>query len=256
MAPLAVPTMSGPGLLFVLGKISRPDLMDEATYMNWYDNDHIAEILETPSDTAGIKTAFRFIHADHHEANWPYLALYPMEDLAFLNSEGFRKITVHSKLLPGSGLIYDLADNEVRYYALKSIYDATKRGKGHTKAIVPAQFDGVQDVDATKAFGAHVGGVSQVPGYLRTTTFKLEFARTGAQSRALKGLPTTDEPEPEPPTWLSFHEFDTESVDAESVSQIKTASVVDGAVLRDAPVYKIAVTHGEGDWHHGIQLLS
>ena len=37
--------------------------------------------------------------------------------------------------------------------------------------------------------------------------FKLLYARTNAQSRALKGLPTTDEPHPEPSTWLAMHEF-------------------------------------------------
>ena len=42
---------------------------------------------------------------------------------------------------------------------------------------------------------------------MRTLRFKLLYARTNAQSRALKGLPTTDEPHPEPSTWMAMHEF-------------------------------------------------
>jgi hypothetical protein len=50
--------------------------------------------------------------------------------------------------------------------------------------------------------------VSKLPGYQRTTRYELLYARTNAQSRKLKGLPpTTDEPEPEPPTALAIHEF-------------------------------------------------
>lgn len=120
------PDMSGPGLLFVMARISREDIMDEPTYMNWYDNDHIAEIIET----SGFDSAFRFIRKDRDTASFPYLALYPMDDVAFLKSEEFKKIRVHSKLLPGSGLVYDLADNEVRYYGLKEVVDGTKKGKG------------------------------------------------------------------------------------------------------------------------------
>jgi hypothetical protein len=126
----APPPMSGPGLLFVMARISRKDIMDEPTYMNWYDNDHIAEIIET----SGFNSAFRFIRKDRDTASFPYLALYPMDDVAFLHSPEFKKIRVHSELLPGSGLVYDLADNEVRYYGLKEVTDTTKKGKGQLKA--------------------------------------------------------------------------------------------------------------------------
>jgi hypothetical protein len=50
--------------------------------------------------------------------------------------------------------------------------------------------------------------ISKIPGYQRTTYYKLLYARTNAQSRALKGLPTTNEAPPEPPTLQAIHEFD------------------------------------------------
>ncbi len=138
--------IKGPGILYVEARISRPDIMDEATYMNWYDNDHIAEIIET----SGVDSAFRFIRRG---AEWPYLAMYEMRDIAFTQGEEFRRIRVHSDLLPGTKLCYDLADNNVRYYHLEQVFDPTKKGPGHTRTLISAQYelnDGypVNDFDA------------------------------------------------------------------------------------------------------------
>jgi hypothetical protein len=124
---MAAPDMSGPGLLFVMARISRPDIMTEETYMNWYDNDHIAEVIST----SGVDSAFRYIRKQRDvKGCFPYLALYPLDEVAFLKSDECRGIKVHSELLPGSGLVYDLADNEVRYYGLREVFDETKKGKG------------------------------------------------------------------------------------------------------------------------------
>lgn len=38
-----------------------------------------------------------------------------MPDLAFTQSEEFRGISVKSEQLPGSGIVYDLADFEISY---------------------------------------------------------------------------------------------------------------------------------------------
>lgn len=129
--------IKGPGILYVEASISRPDIMDEATYMNWYDNDHIAEIIET----SGVDSAFRYIHKDKGNVHMPYLAIYELRDIAFTQGDEFRKIRVHSKLLPGSGLCYDLADNDVRYCSLVQVYDPTNKGPGHTKSIISAQYE-------------------------------------------------------------------------------------------------------------------
>jgi hypothetical protein len=105
--------IKGPGMLYVTSKISRPDIMSEETYMKWYDEDHIAEIMET----SGISDAYRYIDTDK-SADKPYLAFYPMADIAFTQGPEFKTIKVKSDLLPGTGLCYDLADIDVRYYGL------------------------------------------------------------------------------------------------------------------------------------------
>lgn len=97
--------------------------MSEEVYMKWYDEDHIAEIMQTD----GIHDAFRYIDTDKN-ADKPYLAFYPMKDIAFTQGPDFKKIKVKSDLLPGTGLCYDLADIDVRYYGLTGT-SGTRQGK-------------------------------------------------------------------------------------------------------------------------------
>jgi hypothetical protein len=115
--------IKGPGMLYVTSKISRKDIMSEEVYMKWYDEDHIAEIMET----SGIKDAYRYIDTDK-TVDKPYLAFYPMPDIAFTQGAEFKKIRVKSDLLPGTGICYDLADIDVRYYGLTG-ESGTRKGK-------------------------------------------------------------------------------------------------------------------------------
>lgn len=128
-----IPTMSGKGILFVNSRIQRPDLLDETRFMKWYDDDHIAEIMQT----SGIHSARRFIDINP-DAEKPYLAMYPLDDIQFTQSDEFRNIRVKSDLLPYSGVIYDLAEFDVRYDHLIHIYDEKKRGPGATRSILAA----------------------------------------------------------------------------------------------------------------------
>jgi len=107
------PNIKGPGIMFVNSRISRKDILDEQTYFKWYDEDHIAEIVST----GGMNDAFRYTNTDER-ASKPYLAFYPMPDLAFTQGDRFRGIRFKSDLLPGTGIIYDMADVDVRYLGL------------------------------------------------------------------------------------------------------------------------------------------
>lgn len=249
--------ITGPGILFVEARISRPDILTESTYMDWYDNDHIAEIIQT----SGVDSAFRYICPGK---DYPYLAMYELRDIAFTQSAEFRNIRVHSNILPGSKLVYDLADNNVRYYKLTGVFDPTKRGPGQTKSIIVAQTElrrqpggsvpeSVSDEELEKWHHEHRGPVERlVPGYLRTTRFKLVYARSNAQSRVLKGLPvTSDEPQPSPPLWLALHEFDTENIDLEVVARAYDTKK-DRNPTTGFSSYKMAKTHGNGEWFHSI----
>lgn len=128
--------MHGKGILFVTSKIVRTDILDVPTFMDWYDNDHIAEIVQT----SGIRSALRLINVDP-TVDKPYLAIYPMNDLGFTQGEEFRKIRVRSDILPGDGIIFDLADIDVAYHNLVHVYDETKKGKGAMKTLIAVAID-------------------------------------------------------------------------------------------------------------------
>tara|TARA_R110002003_G_scaffold109_5_gene9174 strand:+ start:51718 stop:52197 length:480 start_codon:yes stop_codon:yes gene_type:complete len=118
-------SIQGPGLLHVRSRIaqSAKDILDEPTFLKWYDDEHIAEVIST----SGIKSGFRYIDVNKTSACGdannpkPFLAFYPLEKLEFTLGEEFRKIAVQSDNLPGSGIVYDLADLDVSYLGLHSI---------------------------------------------------------------------------------------------------------------------------------------
>lgn len=110
---MATPT-SGPGLLYVNSKITSSRLSPEL-FTKWYQDIHIRDIFET----SGINAAFRYFTrlAEPATVDRPYLALYPLRDLAFLTSAEFKAIPVVSEMLPeGAKDVFDVADFDTRYY--------------------------------------------------------------------------------------------------------------------------------------------
>ncbi|KAM5386419.1 hypothetical protein ACJZ2D_000382 [Fusarium nematophilum] len=248
--------MHGKGILFVNSKISRPDILDIPTFLKWYDEDHIVEVVET----SGIQSARRFVDIDP-KANRPYLAMYPMDDLGFTQGEEFRRIRVKSDILPGSGTVYDLADFDVRYYNLVAVFDETNKGKGVVKSLVVDTLDLNESATPEQVDSwfrqEHCSSMTQFKGYLRTTGFKLVDARSNAQSRALKGLgPSTDEPAPQPVAWLSLHEFDCDVKDLNDAEIRKFAHNPrgDDVVEHTINIYKLAKEFGEKNWFYEGKL--
>ena len=83
--------------------------------------------------------------------------------------------------------------------------------------------------------------------YQRSVHFRLLYARTNAQSRALKGLPTTDEPLPEPPTWIAVHEFSAEPTsDVRELIKNDPHEVLKKAKQNETHAYRLAKAHGIG----------
>lgn len=100
--------------------------------------------------------------------------------------------------------------------------------------------------------------MSKSVGYLRTTGFKLASASSTAQLRVLKGLDKpTDEPAPQPATWLSLHEYscDASQLDGAELGMLATSpwqKEVFGTY--DVHVYTLAKEVGEKDWFHGVEV--
>lgn len=125
----------GPGCLYVQSKISKPDILDENTFLKWYDEHHIPDMLRT----SAVKSAFRFQDIDS-EAGKPYLVIYPLNDLGFLSSDEFRNVSVQGDPLPGAGNVFDMADFDARFDSLIQVYDPTEKGKGVSDSL-PWRYD-------------------------------------------------------------------------------------------------------------------
>ncbi|KAK6063489.1 putative alpha/beta hydrolase [Seiridium cupressi] len=241
-------TISGPGCLYVESRISKPGILDEKTYLKWYGEDHIVDLLQI----SGIGSA-RVLKDVNPDADKPYLVLYPLDDLGIMKSDDMKNIKARSDLLPGTGNIYDLADFDSRFDSLIQVYDPTGKGKGHARSVISVQIQlkqggDVEDFDRWYR-EEHLGLVSKATGYLRTTRFKLVAAMTNPQMRASQGLPATDEPETERCTWLGIHEFAVENPDLQEIRKLTaspwTDRIYEGRKLGIFRIYKVLAEFGE-----------
>jgi hypothetical protein len=91
-----------------------------------------------------------------------------------------------------------------------------------------------------------ISDLSQSPNYIRTLVFTLQFARTNAESRKLKGLPSTDEASLEPSSWLAMHEFERKPEDT-VVTRVKQELKRLGDVEGEVCVWGLAKVHGKGE---------
>lgn len=234
--------LSGPGLVLAQSRISRPDILDEATFLHWYDDDHIPEIVAT----SGFESAFRFKHVDPERALQPHLVIYPLRDLAFSESEEFKGISTHSKLLPGTGTCYDLVDFYIGYYSLIQVYDPTAKGAGLTKMLVVEQMDVDETTDKVELDTwyrqEYLPALSQIPGYLRTTRYKLKNAWPYSKAK----VPHKH------PAWLVLHEWETDSVNWELLD--REISSVSTPCRQD--IFHISKTRGPGTLFHGQDVVS
>lgn len=130
---MAPPLPPGPGMLAAHSRLARPDTCPPEQYEKWYFEDHIPDVL----NTSGISRALFYTNTDA-TAERPYLALYPLRDLPFLQTDEFIKnIHVTSPILPKSeegtvGLCYDYMDVDVAYLQ-------------HVQTYHPGQSSGAED---------------------------------------------------------------------------------------------------------------
>src|SRR5262245_15449064 len=94
--------IKGPGMLWVQSNINKDpsNPLDEKTFLRWYDDDHITEIVAS----SGVPAAFRCVHVDKtsskgtKECPKPFLAFYPMPEIAFTQGPEFKKFRVKSDI--------------------------------------------------------------------------------------------------------------------------------------------------------------
>ncbi|KAF2705727.1 hypothetical protein K504DRAFT_438870 [Pleomassaria siparia CBS 279.74] len=251
--------MKGPGIFWVGSSIaaSSRDILDEETFLRWYDEDHIPEIVRT----SGVDSGFRYVDVEKGSpaAPKPFLAFYPIEDMAFTQGAEFKNIGYKSDILPGTGVVFDLVDFNIRNFGVVGKTEA-KAKKEPAQFILVSTIEPVSeasDDEVNEFYDEQTAAISKASNYLRTIRLKVLDARTNAQSSDLKGLPTTNEPAPapapapelaaEPPIWQAVHEFSSEPA-AGIKDSIRGSSnqVLKRAKQKELHVYKLAKALGSG----------
>lgn len=233
--------MSGPGILWVNSKITKPDAVSPELFTRWYEEVHIPDIFAT----SGIKSAVRYQNIDP-KAERPYLAVYAMKDIAFLQTDEFKAISVHSDMLPGpSHACFDIADFDTRYYEAVQTYEAKDAPAGPARMVISAGLTPAPgtDDDFDKWYREeHCRDLAKCPGYRRTRRFKLTFGR---QNR----LPATEKKIAEPPKYLALHEFDVDELPAKELAATGetpwATKIMGGCVQTEVGIFKILKEFGD-----------
>jgi hypothetical protein len=113
--------IEGPGILVVRFRMSpfKRHLINEVTFRDWY-----GYFRRRPASTSGIKSVYCYRDSNNFYLvgdtgnGKPFLAIYPMEDLAFTQSEEIRRIGFDTKILPGANanLVLDIEVGYLRSF--------------------------------------------------------------------------------------------------------------------------------------------
>jgi hypothetical protein len=130
MAASTPTKFTNPGILWVNSKITKPEAVSTDVFTKWYETVHIPDIFEKQGPNGeGIKAAYRYKSIDP-TAERPYLAVYPVNTLDYLQTKEFKSIPVHSDLFPAPHSCFDFADFDTRYYEHLQTYEPEGRKSG------------------------------------------------------------------------------------------------------------------------------
>jgi hypothetical protein len=203
--------LSGPGILWINSRITDPAMTPEA-FTRWYEQIHIPDIIA--AKPGGVVASWRYQALNPRSA--PYLAVYKVPDMGFLQSAEFKAIPMVHPSLPGGGPIHRFAEFDARFLRLvESWSDGSTTGAcsncsvhASTDANPPARspvlvseaIEPANDAEFHEWYRGHVTTVSRLPGWRRTSRFELVFKKENKDDPN-RGKAMT-------PRWLALHEFD------------------------------------------------
>ncbi|KAF2731585.1 hypothetical protein EJ04DRAFT_442739 [Polyplosphaeria fusca] len=193
------PPLSGPGIILA-NSIPRQNFAEDV-YNQWYQEVHVPDVLSAKPGGKGVIAAWRFKSQDSTRHR-PYLALYSVPNMAFIQSREFRQVNQYSQMLPEGGPSQKSVDFDTRFYQRVQIFEKPEKelvGIGRVlkcTAIQPAP--GTEENFNRWYDEEHLEQVSQMSGWRKSTRYELIFK---VQSR--------DDPRPEEaPKYLAIHEFE------------------------------------------------
>ncbi|GKZ67390.1 hypothetical protein AnigIFM50267_001778 [Aspergillus niger] len=134
------------GLLYAASRINPPSKISADVFNAWYDGVHVPDVLKT----SGINTAVRYETAvvPQDSSPWAFLALYPVPDIEFLNTEEFASIPATSDALPGpTHSCMDIAQFDIRRYREVGKRHDLDMPTGPTSHLLTVEFDLPSHID-------------------------------------------------------------------------------------------------------------
>lgn len=114
------PPLSGPGIMWV-NSTPKPPLSDEI-FNKWYQDIHIPDIVRAKPGDTGCPAAWRFKCQNKGRLR-PYLALYSVSDMSFIQSQEFARISQYHNILPEGGPSQRFVDFDTRFYRRLNVYE-------------------------------------------------------------------------------------------------------------------------------------
>ena len=129
--------LSGPGILWINSKVTKPEELPIEVFERWYETVHIPDLIA--AKPGGILASWRYKCVDpSREA--PFLAVYSVPDLGFLQSKEFKAVPMTDEMLPDNGPIHLFAEFDARFYKRVQVFETEKSKPGNFDFICRSHF--------------------------------------------------------------------------------------------------------------------
>ncbi|KAH7138556.1 hypothetical protein B0J11DRAFT_424236 [Dendryphion nanum] len=227
------PALYGPGIMWVNSVPKAP--LAHSAFNEWYQAVHIPDIVSAkPPNSSGCVAAWRYKCQDGSRRR-PYLALYSIPDMSFVQSAAFSTISQNHEMLPEGGPSQRYVDFDTRFYRQVQIYEKHKGSNGLGKVIKSTAIQpaiGMEEDFDRWYRGEHLEQVSRMVGWRKSSRYELIFK---VQSK-------TDPSWEEAPKYLAIHEFD-EGTEVQRMPQEEwtelTKKMVENAVIIDEGTFEL-----------------
>ncbi|KAK5739753.1 hypothetical protein LTR17_005039 [Elasticomyces elasticus] len=166
---------STPGLMFATSRPVPPTT--EAQLNDFYQKEHLPDVLSY----GAVKMTKRYKSVDSN-SKFPYLALYPVDDVNYFTSRGFEKVVEETKLSRtfGEKSFYDFLSFEIGSWTKLQTYSgihpdpSTKPDpKSHAKTVIAVAMQPTPGTDSDDWYTKqHLDTMATLPTYRRTTRYK------------------------------------------------------------------------------------
>jgi hypothetical protein len=132
------PPLSGPGIIWTASKLEATDKVPPELFKKWYETVHIPEIIAVKP--GGVVAASRYQCMDPERAA-PYLAVYSLPDLGYLQTPEFKSVSMSDPMLPEGGPVHKFVAFDTRFYQRVQVVERPGASKERAPILISAAID-------------------------------------------------------------------------------------------------------------------